>query len=83
MKYLPALLSILAFPVMAATGQFNVDSLVHALIYVVIIGLIFFVVWWFIGYVGIPEPFNKVVRVIIGLVALIVLVTFLLKFLPS
>ena len=79
MKYLPALLGIIAFPVMAATGL-NVDSLLQGLIYIVIIGVIFWLIWWFIGYVGIPEPFNKVLRVVIGLVALIVLIQFLLRY---
>ena len=79
MKYLPALFAILAFPVMAA-GQFDVDSLLHALIYIVIVGVIFWLIWWFIGYIGVPEPFNKVLRVVVGLVALVVLIQFLLRY---
>lgn len=82
MKYLPALLSILAFPVMAATG-FNVDSLLTTVIYLVVLGLIVWLLFWFIGYVGLPAPFDKVARVVIALVVLIVLVTFLMKFLPA
>ena len=48
------------------------------LIQLVILGLIFWVIWWFIGYVGIPEPFNKVLRVVVGLVALVLVVNVLL-----
>jgi hypothetical protein len=80
MKYLPALLSIIAFPVMAATGQFTMDSLLQSLIYVVIVGAIFWLVWWFIGYVGVPEPFNKVLRIVVGLIALVIMIQFLLRF---
>lgn len=80
MKYLPALLSIIAFPVMAATGQFTMDSLLSALIYIVIVGAIFWLVWWFIGYIAVPEPFNKVLRVVVGLVAIVVLIQFLLRY---
>ena len=54
------------------------SSLLTLLVYLVITGLIFWLVWWFIGYVGLPEPFNKVARVLIGLIALIVLINFLL-----
>lgn len=53
-------------------------DLVSLLIYIVIVALIFYCVWWFIGYVGIPEPFNKVVRVIVGLVALVFVISLLL-----
>lgn len=45
----------------------------------ILMGLIFWLIWWFIDYVGIPEPFNKVLRVVIGLVALIFLINILLS----
>jgi hypothetical protein len=61
-----------------AAQQVTAQGLLSVLIYFVIIGLIFWVVWWFIGYVGVPEPFNKVLRVIVGLVALLIVVYFLL-----
>jgi hypothetical protein len=54
--------------------------LLTALITLVIVGCIFWLCWWFVGYIGLPEPFNKVARVVIGLVALIFLINFLLGF---
>lgn len=70
----------LLFPqlVLAAT-TISVDSLVSTVIYLVVVGLIFWLIWWFIGYVGVPEPFNKVIRVIVGILALVVLMSFLLS----
>ena len=56
----------------------DVSSLLHFVIVLVILGLIFWLVWWFIGYVGLPEPFNKVARVIVALVALVVVIDLLL-----
>ena len=79
MKYLPALLSIVAFPVMAASN-FTADALVKALIYLVILGLIFYAVFWFIGWIKVPEPINKILLGITGLVCLVILVRFLLQF---
>ena len=55
------------------------SALVSILITLVIAGLIFWLLWWFIGYVGIPEPFNKVARVLIGLVAVVFLINLLLS----
>ncbi len=54
------------------------SSLLTLFITLVIAGLIFWLVWWFIGYVGLPEPFNKVARVLIGLLVLIFLINLLL-----
>ena len=53
-------------------------ALLSILVYLVIGGLVFYLLWWFIGYIGLPEPFNKVARVIIGLAALIFLINLLL-----
>lgn len=54
------------------------SSLLALLVTLVVAGLIFWLVWWFIGYVGIPEPFNKVVRVVLGLAVLIFLINLLM-----
>jgi len=53
------------------------------IVYIVIVGLIFWCIWWFLGYVGIPEPFNKVIRVILGLVALVIVINLLLGMVGS
>lgn len=80
MKLALFLLGLFPTLALAAAQAFSVQGLISALIWLVVIGLIFYLVWWFVGYVGVPEPFNKVIRVIIGLVALLILVYFLLGF---
>lgn len=55
------------------------SGLMNLLIQLVIAGLIFYLIWWFVGFVGIPEPFSKVFRVILGLVVLIYLINLLLR----
>ena len=42
-------------------------GLLSLLVTLVIVGLIFLLLFWFIGTVGLPEPFNKVAKVILGL----------------
>lgn len=54
-------------------------SLVALLITLVIAGLICYLLWWFVGYIGLPAPFDKVARVIVALVALIFLINLLLS----
>lgn len=53
-------------------------ALFNAVIVLVIVAFAFWAVWWFIDYVGIPEPFNKALRVITGLAALIFVVNVVL-----
>lgn len=55
------------------------SAMLSLLVTIVIVGLIFWLVWWFLGYVGLPEPFNKVARVLIGLCALVFLINILLS----
>lgn len=54
------------------------ETLIGFVITLVIAGLIFWLLWWFVGYVGLPEPFNKVARVVIALVAVLFLLNILL-----
>ena len=56
----------------------SLSALVSVLVWLVVVGLICWLAWWLIGYIGLPEPFNKVARVIIAVVAVILLINFLL-----
>lgn len=53
-------------------------DLLGLLIQLIVVGLIFYLLYWVIGKVGLPEPFNKVAIVIISLVAVIFLIDLLL-----
>lgn len=74
--------SLLAIPLLfvstAALAAPSVEGLIMLLIWLVVMGLIFWLLWWFLGYVGLPEPFNKVARVLIGLIAFVILIYLLL-----
>jgi hypothetical protein len=59
---------------LAITGA----TLLEALIWLIIGGVIFWIVSWGISYIGIPEPFNKVIKVILVLVVVIFCVNALL-----
>lgn len=58
-------------------------SLIDILVYLVIWGLVLYVLWWAIGALGLPEPFNKVARVVLVLVTVIVLLNLLIGFAPG
>ncbi len=56
----------------------SLSALLHAVILLVIVGLVFWLFSWLIDYVGLPEPFRKVARCILAVVAVLVCVSILL-----
>lgn len=59
---------------MASNGE-----LLNALCWVVAVGLIAWLLWWGLGQIGVPEPFNKVARVIIVLFVVICLIRVVIR----
>ena len=57
----------------------SLDSLVHIIIYLLIVGGVCWLLWWLISYIGLPEPFNKIARVIIAVVAVLLCINLLLE----
>ncbi len=58
-------------------------DLIGLLISLVVLGLIFYLVIWFLDWVAVPEPFNKVIKVVVGLVVLIYLLSILAGAAPA
>ena len=54
------------------------EPLLGLLIQIIVVGLIFYLLFWAIGRIGLPEPFNKVAIVIVVLLCVIYLLNILL-----
>lgn len=52
-------------------------DLIGLLTYLVIWGLVLYVLWWGLGQIGLPEPFNKIARVLLVIGTVVVLVNLL------
>jgi hypothetical protein len=57
----------------------HADGLVNLLIWLIGMGIIFYLLWWLIAYIALPEPFAKVARVILAFVAVIILIDLILS----
>lgn len=57
----------------------SLGGLVHAIIVLIVAGLIFWLLWWLIQCIGLPEPFNKVARVVLAVAAVLVAIGVLLS----
>lgn len=47
------------------------SELVRVIVLLIVGGLIFWLLHWLVGYVGLPEPFNKVARVVLAVFAVL------------
>lgn len=61
----------------------SLSGAVQVLIYLIVAGLIFGLLWWLVGCCGLPEPFDKVCRVVLAVLAVLVLIGILLTFAGS
>lgn len=59
----------------AVTGS----SLLNIFITILVVGVICWLLWWLIGYLAPPEPFNKMLRGLVAVVAVLFLIDALLK----
>ena len=53
-------------------------DVISAVIWVIVLGIIFGLLWWLIDYVKIPEPFSKVARVVLAVAGVVLLINVLL-----
>lgn len=52
-------------------------SLISLLVTVLVLGLVFWLVYWIIGQIPMPQPFRVVALAIIGLIAVLLLLSLL------
>jgi hypothetical protein len=58
----------------AISGQ----EIVNVFVWLIVAALIFWLLNWLIGYVGLGEPFLKIAKVVLGVVAVLFIVNLLL-----
>lgn len=57
----------------------SLRSVIHVVILLIITGIVWWLLWWLVSYCGIPEPFNKVARVVLAILAVLVAIGLLLS----
>lgn len=48
-------------------------GLINLLVSILVVALVFWLIWWVIGWMKLPEPIGLIVRVVIGIIAILVL----------
>ena len=57
----------------------DASLLIHAVVYLIVLGLVFWLLHWLLGQIAIPEPFNKVARVVLAVAAVLVVIGVLMS----
>ena len=52
-------------------------NLIGLLVALFILGIAFYCIVWLIGWIGVPEPFNKVIKAVVGIAFIIYLLALL------
>ena len=65
---------------MMAAINLSLQGLVELVIYLAIVGGVLWLLLWLISYIGLPEPFAKVAKIIIMIVGVLILINVLLGF---
>jgi hypothetical protein len=64
---------------MNALAVLSGSTVVNAVIWLIIAGLIFWLLGWLVDYCAIGEPFNKIAKVVIAIVAVLLVINALLS----
>lgn len=57
----------------------SLSGVIGTVVYLVVIGLVFWLLWWALGKINPPEPFRKVAEVVLVLLAVLVVIGLLLS----
>lgn len=57
----------------------SLEAAVWIVVYLVVAGLVFGLLFWLVQYIGLPAPFDKVARVALAILAVLVLIGILLS----
>lgn len=57
----------------------SLSAAVTTIVYLIVAGLVFWLLWWLIGYCNPPEPFRKVATVVLAILAVLVVIGILLS----
>ena len=68
---------------MFAAINLSLEGLVELVIYLAIVGGVLWLLLWLVNYIGLPEPFSKVAKIIIMVVGVLICINVLLGFVGS
>jgi hypothetical protein len=55
-----------------------IPALIHLLIVIIILGVIFWLLWWALSFIPLPEPFASIARFVVVLIFALILIYLLL-----
>ena len=63
-----------------AASNLSESNITNAIIWVCVMGLVIWLLYWLIGKLAIPEPFNKIAYAVLAIVSVVLCIKILFKF---
>ena len=57
----------------------SLSAVITVVVYLIVAGLIFWLLWWLVNYIAPPEPFRKIANVVLAILAVLVVCSLLLS----
>lgn len=57
----------------------SVGGVLQAVLWVIVAGLVWWLLDWLVGYCGVPDPFARVARVVLAVLAVVLLISVILS----
>src|SRR5580692_676109 len=57
----------------------SIAGAVNVIVYLIVAGLIFGLLWWLVNYIALPDPFGKFARIALAILAVMVIIGILLS----
>ncbi len=57
----------------------SISAAVTTIVYLIVAGLVFSLLWWLVNYTNPPEPFKKIATVVLAILAVLVVIGILLS----
>ena len=55
------------------------EPITSVIAWIIVFGLIFWLLWWLLDYIALPQPFAKVGKVVLALLAVVLLIRLIIK----
>jgi hypothetical protein len=65
---------------MSSEPNGNRGGVIGTLIYLACVGLVFWLLWWLIGYLALPMPFSKIALAVLAIAGVVVLIDAIMSF---
>jgi len=63
-----------------AAAELSESNITNAIVWVCVIGLVFYLLYWLVGKLAVPDPFNKIAYAVLAILSVVFCIKILFRF---